>query len=47
MNQQQRKALKRLALKVQRQTAQVTLTYVVMKDGTVEIINRGEIRWKH
>ena len=42
MNQQQRKALQRLALKVQRQSGRVTRSYVVLKDGTVEMINKGK-----
>ena len=42
MTNEQKKALQRLALKVQRQAAQVIRSYVVMKDGTVEMINKGK-----
>ena len=42
MTNEQKKALQRLALKVQRQSGRVTRSYVVMKDGTVEMINKGK-----
>jgi len=40
MSKSQFKALKRLSLRVQRETSKVTRTYVVMQDGTVQFINK-------
>ena len=42
MNNEQKKALKRLAQKAQRQSGKVTRSYVVMQDGTVVMINKEE-----
>ena len=38
MKTKQKKALKRLAAKVERQAAKTVRTYAVMPDGTVEMI---------
>lgn len=42
MTKQQREELKSLALKVQRQSGKTVRSYVVLKDGTVEMINKGK-----
>lgn len=40
MKTQQKKALKRLAAKVQRQSAKTVRTYAVLPDGTVMMVNK-------
>lgn len=42
MTKQQREELQRLAQKVQRQSGKTVRSYVVMKDGTVVMINKGK-----
>lgn len=42
MNNTQKKAALRLAMKVKRNSAQTTRTYAVLKDGTVQFINTNK-----